>query len=64
MYMVRTLLTCQWRSPLSPAYSKLLLNFPLQAVYFALTKENFVVYLLFGYTVTPSPLSPLVECKV
>ena len=53
-----------WRSHLAPALSKLLLNILLQAVYFALTEENFVVYLLFGYTITPSPLSPLVECKV
>jgi hypothetical protein len=52
------------RSSLSPAFSKLLLSFLLQAVYFALTDENFVVYLLFGYTVTPTPLIPLVECKV
>ena len=53
-----------WRFPLSPAFSKLLLSFPLQAVYFALTDENSVVYLLFGYTATPSPLIPLVECEV
>jgi len=32
-----------WRSPLSPEFSKLLLSFPLQAVYFAPTDVNSVV---------------------